>query len=190
MPIVRDNMLTTGISGELGKQLVFRQWGGDTIVSKAPIINQQTVESELRKKQRLRFKEATGYAKKAMSDLLLKQAYQSKCKQRQTAYARAIQDYLLPPSIEEINLSNYTDEPDSFIRVYATDDFQVKQVYVRIVDEKGDAIEAGFAGREGKSDWWKFATTVPNRLSEGGKVIAVAYDLPGNKTTKEIRMNT
>jgi len=57
-------------------------------------------------KNRALFEEATAYAKKAMADQELKQAYKSKCNLRQNAYVRAVQDFLIAPSIGEIDLSN------------------------------------------------------------------------------------
>lgn len=186
MSIIKDNVLVTGASGKLGKQIVFRLWSGDTFLTKAPVWNRSAEESEPRKAHKLRFKAASIYAKKVMGDVDLKPAYQKKCKARQNVFARAMQDFLNAPNIDEINLSNYTGEPDSFIRIYATDDFRVNKVRVRIENQQGETVETGLAERESDTDWWKFIATVANPLSEGGKVIVSAYDLPGNEATKEM----
>ena len=185
MSKVKDNIVTTGLSGKLGKQIVFRQWDGCTILAKAPERSKVPTENELVKKRRLRFKEATVYAKKAIDNPELSRAYKSKCKARQNAYNRAIQDFYSAPTIGEIDLSNCTSDTDSFVRVYATDDFLVKQVRIRIENKQGDVIESGLAEREGDTDWWKFVVTAPNILSKGGKVIVSAFDLPGNEATSE-----
>lgn len=186
MSKIKDNIVTRGLSGKLGKQIVFRQWSGDTFLAKAPVVNSSSTKSEMRLQSMLRFKDATIYAKKAMNDAELKQAYQKKCKARQNAYARAVQDFFIAPSIEEIDVSNYTGEPDSFIQVYAIDDFRVKRVKVRIEDNESNEVDAGWAEREGNTDWWRYMATVPNPLPEGGKVIAFAYNQPGNEATKEV----
>jgi len=186
MTKIIDNLVTTGLSGKLGKQIVFRQWGKTTFVAKAPVLDQRYVESELRIAQRLRFKEATAYAKKVMNDVELKQAYHAKCKARQNAFSLAVKDFFSAPAMGEIDLSNYTGETDSFIRVYATDDFHVKQVQVRIEDENGVAIESGYAEQEGTTEWWRYIVTTTNLLPGGGKVVASACDLPGNTTTAEM----
>jgi len=188
MSKVKDNMVTEGLSGKLGKQIVFRQWSGATILAKAPVMNPGLLKNEAAIKNMIRFKEATVYAKKAMSDPELKQAYESKCKACQNAYARAIQDFFSIPSVEEIDLSNYTGEPDSFIRIYATDSFRISQVQVRIEDAQGSLVEEGFAEQEEATGWWRFTAKVQNQLLEGGKVIATASNLPGNETTKEVNM--
>jgi len=183
MTKVKNNLITTGLSGKLGKQVVFRQWGSETFLAKAPVRSQNSIDSELRIKNKLRFKEASAFAKKAMNDPELKQAYKKKCKARVTAYARAVQDFFNVPSIGEIDLSNYSGETNSFIRVYTTDDFRVNQVKVRIENQQSEAVEAGFAEQEGNTDWWRYIVTEPNLLSTGGKIIVSAYDLPGNEAT-------
>jgi len=185
MSKVKDNLVTTGLSGKLGKQIVFRQWCKSTFLAKAPVVSQSSVVSELAKEHRLLFKEAAVYAKKAMNDPALKQAYKSKCKARQNAYARAVEDFFDSPVIGEIDLSKYTGEPESFIRIYATDGCRVGKVRVRIENEQGEEVETGLADKEGTTDWWKFIATAPTLLANGGKVIVTAYDLPGNEATKE-----
>ena len=52
MSKIKDNMITTGLSGKLGKQIVFRQWSGDTFLAKAPVISKSFDESKLRKMQK------------------------------------------------------------------------------------------------------------------------------------------
>jgi len=188
MSKVKDNIVTTGLSGKLGNQIVFRQWCGATFLAKAPVTNRSLINSEAYEKCKLRFKEATGYAKRVMNDLALKQAYKKRAKARQTAYARAVQDFFSAPVIQEIDLSNYTGEANSFIRVYATDDFRVNEVEVRIENEQSQEVATGLAIQEENADWWKFIVSEAHVFPTGGKVIATAYDLPGNETTKEINI--
>ena len=186
MSKVKDNLVTTGLSGKLGKQIVFRLWSGTTFLAKAPVTNQSSLKNEVHIKNMLRFKEAVRYAKKAMDDPELKQIYKSRCKERQTAYARAIQDFYDVPDIGEIDLSNYKGKTGGFIRVYVTDDFRVSRVQVRIEDEGGNPIEAGVAEQEDHTDWWRYVATGATLLPAGGKVVASAYDLPGNEAIREI----
>jgi len=188
MSKVKDNIITSGLSGKLGKQIVFRQWGGDTFLSKAPVKSESLLKKEMYEKNRTLFKKATAYAKKAMSDQELKQSYKNKCNLRQNAYVRAVQDFFIAPSIEEIDLSNYTGEANSFIRVYATDDFRVNRVQVMIKDEQNQELETGFAVQEENTDWWKFVVSKAHVIPTGGKVIASAYDLPGNEAVKIVEI--
>ena len=123
-----------------------------------------------------------------MTDPELKQAYKDKCSVRQNAYNRAIQDFFSIPSIEEIDLSNYTGETGSLIRIYATDGFRVNRVQIRIEDAQGKLVEEGFAEPEEVPGWWQFVASVRNQLSEGGKVIALACNLPRNERTEEVNI--
>jgi len=116
MSVVKDNIVTIGLSGKLGNQIVFRQWSGATFLAKAPVKSSSLLNNEVFVKNKLRFKEATGYAKSVINDLALKQAYKNKSKARQTAYARAVQDFFDAPVVGEIDLSNYTGKANSFGR--------------------------------------------------------------------------
>jgi len=185
MTKIKDNMINAGLSGMLGKQIVFHQWQGLTYISQAPTAKHSPRKKEMYKKNNPRLIRAAAYGKKVMNDPELKQAYKNICTPRQNAYNRAVKDYLTKPKIGEIDLSNYTGEADSFIRVYAVDDFKVKQVQVRIEDKDGNGMENGFAVQADDTEHWRFIVTVPHFVSEGGKVIVRAYDLPGNETVKE-----
>ena len=184
MTKIKDNIDNMGLSGMLGKQIVFRQWQGATIVSKAPTANHSLRKREMYEKNKPRLIKAAAYGKKVMNDPELKLAYKSKCNPRQNAYNRAVKDFLTAPEITEIDLSNYTGEADSFIRICAVDDFKVKQIRVQIEDKNGNGIESGFALQEDDTDYWRFVVAVPHLFPEGGKVIVTAFDLPGNETTR------
>jgi len=188
MSKVKDNIITTGLSGKLGKQIVLRQWNGATFLVKAPVKSSSLLKKEMYERNRLRFKEGAAYAKKVINNPELKRAYKNKCNARQNEYTRAMQDFFIAPSIEEIDLSNYTGEANSFIRVYATDDFRVNRVHITIDDEQNQELETGFAVQEENTDWWKFVVSEAHVIPKGGKVIASAYDLPGNETVKEVEI--
>jgi len=68
MSRVKDNMITTGLSGKLGKQIVFRQWSGDTFLAKAPVMNLHLFKNEAQLENQRRFIQAVAYAKKAIAN--------------------------------------------------------------------------------------------------------------------------
>jgi len=185
MTKIKGNMIDAGLSGMLGKQIVFHQWQGLTYISQAPTAKHSPRKKEMYKKNNPRLIRASAYGMKVMNDPELKQAYKNICTPRQNAYNRAVKDYLTKPEIREIDLSNYTGAAGSFIRITAVDDFKVKQVQVRIEDKDGNGMENGFAVQADDTEHWRFIVTVPHFVSEGGKVIVRAYDLPGNETVKE-----
>jgi len=49
-------------------------------------------------------------------------------------------------------------------------------------------VEEGFAKPEEAVGWWRFVASVRNQQPEGGKVIASAFNLPGNEMTQEVNI--
>jgi hypothetical protein len=64
MSVVKDNLITKGLSGKLGNQVVFRQWSGTTLLAKVPAKSSKASENEAHLKALSRFKEASVYGKK------------------------------------------------------------------------------------------------------------------------------
>jgi hypothetical protein len=85
MAKVGDNIVTTGLSGKLGNLIVFRNRGGKTYVSKAPK-RQDTEWTEAQEAHRLKFQEAVLYAKSAMANSEMKEAYQASADENKSAY--------------------------------------------------------------------------------------------------------
>lgn len=172
-----NNVLLNNLSGSIGKQVTIKQRGGKTIVSKA----QQPREKAATGKQleaQDRFTEATAYAKGVLADPDMAAVYRSMAQPGQNAYNIAIRDAYNPPVIENI------EKAGNDITVRATDDFRVYRVTVAVYDAEGVMQEEGNAlmGRNGK-DWVYAATT---EVLSGCRVLAVAEDLPGNRTNREI----
>jgi hypothetical protein len=88
-----QNILTHGLRGQMGKQLVFKQYGKKTVVSRYPDMSNVT-PSSLQKERRSRFKDAVAYAQGINNDPVLKAIYKKKVKKGQTVYHFAIKEYL------------------------------------------------------------------------------------------------
>src|SRR5664279_356490 len=76
MAKVKDNILTKGFSGTIGKQLTFRQIGGKTFVSKyqkAPTVP----ATEKKLAVQAKFGMATAYARRVVRDQEVKAMYQA-----------------------------------------------------------------------------------------------------------------
>jgi len=187
MAKVGDNIVTTGLSGKLGNLIVFRNRGGKTIVAKAPK-KKQTEWSEAQEQHRLKFQEAVLYAKNAIANEATKEAYQASAEENETAYNVAVADFLNAPSINEIDVSNYTGQPDSYIQVRVLDDFEVKEVTVSIQNSDGTEVENGAAILQESSIWWRYTATATNESLEGDKIIIRVSDIPGNLTEQEKEM--
>ena len=184
MAKVGDNIVTTGLSGKLGNLIVFRNRGGKTIVAKAPK-KKVTEWSEAQEQQRLKFQEAVLYAKNAIANEATKKAYKASAEEDETAYNVAVADFLNAPHIDEIDVSHYTGQPDSYIQVLAVDDFEVKEVTVTIQNADGTEVENGSAVLQGGSIWWRYTATATNDSLDGDKIIIRVSDIPGNLMEQE-----
>ena len=169
----RNNIVTAGLSGGVGNQLVFRQVNGVTIVAK----------------YHNKFAKATVYAKNALQNAALKKVYADQAAKRPgvSAYAMAVADYLKAPIIDHIDTSAYTGvSSGEKISIEVADTSKVMTVKVKIVAANNSAVEEGSATlSEGK---WVYTTTAINAALSGSKVLITATDRPGNVTTKEVTL--
>lgn len=184
MAKVGDNIVTTGLSGKLGNLIVFRNRGGKTYVAKAPK-KKQTEWSEAQEQHRLKFQEAVLYAKNAIADEATKEVYQASAEEGKSAYNVAVADFLNAPNINEIDVSKYTGQPNSYIQVRAVDDFMVKEVTVTIQNSDGTVVESGVAVQQAGGIWWRYTATTTNASLAGDKIIIRVSDIPGNLTEQE-----
>jgi hypothetical protein len=104
-----------------------------------------------------RFREAAAYAKRALADQNLRYEYEIVAEQmNKPAPSLCVRDFLKPPTIQEIDLSDYNREAGSTIKLIASDDFGVVSVNVVITDQaSGTVIENGPAVEsiEGTNQW-------------------------------------
>ena len=170
MAKVKDNPVTEGLSGKLGKRLVFRHMkDGRTIVATRPdytghewTAGQRTHHS--------RFQQAAAYASAASkTNPLYAELARGTPK---NAYNLALSDWFHAPVIHAIT------QQDGRIWVEVTDNVQVAKVLITIVDKQGQTQAHGQAVRV-KDARWEFET------STEGKVIVEAFDLAGNVTRGE-----
>lgn len=93
MARLAKNAALQGISGKLGKQLVFKQYGDKIVVTQYPDMS-RIKPSQQQKNNRNLFKEAVAYAKKINRTPALKQAYLKKVKKGESIYHYAMKEYL------------------------------------------------------------------------------------------------
>ncbi|RXQ90948.1 hypothetical protein EO244_12650 [Ancylomarina salipaludis] len=186
MAVVKKNIVTDGLSGKLGRNLVFRQSNGKTIVASSPTPSGTYSEKQL--DQRKVFTKASHYAKIQMADPVFGKKYRmaAKAKGLRTPSNLAVQDYLRPPVIESLNASNYHGEPGDEIIVEAYDDLEVEKVTVEIYHADGSLVEKGMASTNGNAFEWHYSASVANADYAGDKIIVKAFDHPGNETIKEL----
>ena len=185
MALVNNNLITKGLSGTLGRTLVFRKVGDKTVVSTVPTTTKAPTEAQ--QNQRERFQQAVLYAKAQMADPDTKADYEALAKGagQPNAYNVAVADFFNAPDIAEVDLSNYTGKIADTIRVKVTDDFKVKTVSVEIRDAAGTLVERGNATMQVNKLDWVFTATVANASLSGDRITIKAVDMPGNETTEE-----
>jgi len=177
----KDNFATEGLSGTY-KQVVFRQWNGETILAKRP--KQTKARSAAQQTIVENFTHAAAYAKAAMTDIALKMAYKLKAGKGLSAFNRAVVDFFKAPVIGDIDHSGYNGQAGGILLAMVTDDFQVASVKVIIKAASGAVIEQGDASLLPNGLHWMYVSTVANSAIAGTAISFEAKDLPGNLVTK------
>jgi hypothetical protein len=180
-----DNVLTRSSRGRIGN-LIFRRWGQKTVVSAVPDYTDRKW-SKAQKANRLRFRDAMAYARKALDDPEKQKYYQKKAKGMQTIWNVAVADYMKKPQIKEIDVHNYKGQKGNTIRVAARDNYRVAGVIVSIVDARGFEVESGMAVEMLSSNEWIYKAMEPNTSWQGGRIVVRVTDSPGN-IVKTFRM--
>jgi len=96
MARVATNPLLNGLSGRLGKSLVFKMLRGKIIVASRP--SPPTKESAQQRRNRNKFKQASAWAKAELLNTMTKEYYTMRAKKLKlpNAYTAAIKDYMAP----------------------------------------------------------------------------------------------
>ena len=183
-----NNSIITGkFRGPLGKEIVFRDWKGKTIVAKSPKARSRK-PSIAQAASLEKFQLASRYAKSVITnaDKAMEDAYARVLKPRQNVYSRALEDFMSSPIVKTIGTSSYTGAVGGKIATRAVDDFRVTEVRVEISAANGTLLEAGNALQNINGIDWTYTTTQANNLLAGTKIKVIATDVPGNKGTLEV----
>jgi hypothetical protein len=165
--------------------MTIKQRGGSTIVSKKQKKRKKgSTAAQLEVQQQ--FHRATLYANKALLDPDLKALYLAIAPPGRNAYNMAVRDARNPPEIKSVITDYYTGKTGDQIVVRAVDIFRVFQVTVAIYTAAGTLLEEGNAVMGRNSIDWTYTATKKNTDLKGGKIVAMAEDLPGNQTNSEI----
>jgi hypothetical protein len=183
MAEVKDNIITQGMSGNVGKQIVFKRYGNRTIVSKMPDMS-EVKKSKKQQDENMKFREAAGYARSQMADPVSKAEYQAKVKGMQRAYNLAIADFYKAPEIRQVETRKFFSDKE--ISMIILDDFKVAKVNLIITDHDGVVLEEGEAHELG--EWiWKYTTDKDYSGYSSVKILVSAWDKPGNLTAFETK---
>ena len=94
MALVKENALIKGLSGLLGRQLLFKVVGGRTVVCKAPA--RPRVQSEKQRVNREKFRRASAWARQQLSHHDRLEYYRTLARQHQlpNAYTAAVAEHM------------------------------------------------------------------------------------------------
>jgi hypothetical protein len=185
MATVKNNVVTQGLSGKLGNQIVFRAGkGGRTIVAVRPAANGAGF-NEIQLEHQEAFRNAILYARSAKD----KPIYMGKAQgTTMNSFNAAVADWFHEPEVLEIDISTWTGAIGQVIRVKAQDDTHVASVRLAITNGNGTTFEQGQAV-QADGLWWEYTTTAEVSLASNPAVIATVEDLPGH-TDQKIWQNT
>jgi hypothetical protein len=175
MAISKDNVITRGATGTFGRQIVFRQRNGKTVMCNRPKPYPPKTPTQLANQER--FKRANDFAKQIIKDPVKKAFYKSIAKPGQTAFNAAFQDAYHKPEVE-VSVQEQT------IAIKTKGKHRVERVKVAIQDASGTEKRTGFAIL--KVDIWEFNL---ENIQEGESIRLWVYDVAGNIVQKKYRYN-
>ena len=184
MARVRLNPALASFLGELG-EMVFKMRHGRMYVSRKPRSGPRSC-TDAQKSARMRFRQATVYARRVMADPDERAPYEQAAKEKQTFVQNVIiADFLTAPSVDTIDLRGYDGRAGETIRIGASDDFDVTGVIVSISGSEGQPIEHGAAVLSSMNRGrWVYTTTTSIPAGTHVQVEATATDGPGNTGTQ------
>lgn len=186
--MAQNNSVITGkLKGALGKELVFREWDGRSIVAKAPRKREGDPTPDQLKNQE-KFQLASRYAKNIIKDKDMAEGYAMNLRPRQNVYSRALEDFVNPPKVVSFNTRGYRGVAGDKITVRANDDFRVTSLLLEIYAADGTLVEQGNAELNANGLDWTYTATQANNQLAGSTIKAIAIDAPGNEGTLEFTL--
>ncbi|MBT1705955.1 hypothetical protein [Chryseosolibacter indicus] len=185
MALIKENDLTEGMSGKFGKKIVFRVVKGVTVASRRS--SSEKVYTEKQIAHQRRFQRATQYAKAKMLDPDAKELYTKMAgdKAFNTAFSAAVRDYLVTPTILDIEVKDFKGTIGSIIPIRVSDNFKTVKVLVEIKGADNTVVESGEASLTSGDVDWKYITKQALLSVDGVKIVVTAIDRPGNETIQE-----
>jgi hypothetical protein len=179
MAKMTPNPLINGLSGAVG-EMVHRTLWGTHVISHKPDFSDR-VPSPKQIAQNNQYKDA-GFIWDSLAPEV-KVAYRDWGKRlNKPPYALFNKNHSRPPSVEKIDLSQYTGQAGQTIAITATDLFQVARVEVTVRDAAGTVAEKGAAAKvAGTQHQWTYSTTVSAQNPVGLSVEAVAVNWPAKE---------
>ena len=184
MAIVTLNKTFATFSGSVGDLSYFMR-NGKLIARRKP---QKTAKrTRGQKAQQRRISEAAAYWRSVKADPAKLAAYTGLPQVPGLGpYHFAIRDFMNPPVVEEIDVSRYSGQTGERIGIKATDDTEVVEVAVQILDMAEAVLEEGAAHRDEANTTWSYVSVKSVSTGQTVSVRVTAKDRPGNSASKSI----
>ncbi|WKZ34963.1 MAG: hypothetical protein QY332_15210 [Anaerolineales bacterium] len=178
MAKVKLNPIVEQLRGQIG-DLVFRRAFGKVVVGRKAAPDERD-PSPAQLEVRERFRAAALYGRMALADPAARQLYEDAAgKKGKPVFSMVMADFLNAPSIEEIDVSEYSGAQGSPIYIRTEDDFQIERVDVGIADTDGAELEAGPAALEADSGRWVYRAAQNIPAGTNVRITVTATDRPG-----------
>lgn len=89
----KKNILLADVSGRIGKQIIIKQYGDRTVISKFPNMSKVKYTKNQKQGQSL-FQRAVVFGRHVIADLKKKKEFAKKAKKGQTAYHAAVSAFM------------------------------------------------------------------------------------------------
>jgi len=93
MAKIEGNIIMQGMSGTIGKQLVFKNYSYGTVVSRVPDMS-NIIPTIKQKEEKSRFKRAVEYAKQVLANAEMKADVESRTPAGKKVYHQAISEFI------------------------------------------------------------------------------------------------
>jgi hypothetical protein len=179
--------LTKSYSGIFGNQVVLKNRRGKSVMTIPPVKPKLTpTDKQVAARERLKL--AVQYGRNVINDPALLAEYAAKARKGLPAYRLAVQDYLRPPYVHQVDASGYHGNPGEKIIVVAGDDFKLESVTVRISRPDGSMVEEGACVFNMPAGNYEYTPTVQVTPVAGTVILARAKDTPGNVTELSVTL--
>jgi hypothetical protein len=182
MANIYGNAFFRGLTGAFSDQFItYETHTGKKIITRKPLFDDTRDYVESMQASQAAILEATTYANFSKTqDVYLEKELETGV----TAYNLAIADWFVAPKVLEINVDRWMGKIGQRIRVKARDNVKVARVTLVIRDSQGNVQETGAAVQsEEGSAWWNYTTRSLIPLIPFPSVQAIAFDLPGNRSS-------
>jgi hypothetical protein len=173
----------TDLSGMFGESITVRKINGSVVIKNRPKRKIVADRTPLQLVRQQKMTEASRWSSKQMAKADVKALYAGRITaKKKSAYHVAVGDYMISPTVQDIDTDLYTGAIGDTISVKAVDDFIVTQVLLTITDASGKILERGQATQDEEKEFlWTYTATVTNAALSGTNVSVIAFDRPGNK---------